>query len=64
MRSRLGAGGERGLRYGDGSRLTGTGDLGRLTGDREYLRLRGSGDLGRTSLRGEYPRGGDLGRPL
>ena len=63
-------GGERARRstIGEGSlRLfRGTGDLGRpdpLTGDLECRRALG-GDLLYASLRGEYIRGGDLGRPL
>ncbi len=62
IRSRLTGSGERGRRYGDGSRFTGCGDLGRGGGDLEYRRVLGSGDLSRVARRGEYLLGGD--RPL
>lgn len=61
---RLAAIGERGLLYGDGSLFTGSGDLGRPTGDLENRRALGGGVLARVSRRGEYPRCGDLGLPL
>ena len=69
-RSLLIGGGERRRRssIGDGSRtlFKGAGDRAwpKPMGDLEYLRTLGGGDLIRSSLRGEYARGGDLGRPL
>lgn len=62
IRSRLARSGERGRRYGDGSRFTACDDLCRGGGDLEYRLALGSGDLSRVSRLGEYLLGGD--RPL
>lgn len=68
--SRLANGGERCRRssIGEGSRprfaIKGDRGLAPFIGDPENLRVLGGDLAGGASLLGEYPRGGDLGRPL